>query len=131
MEPAIDEAGVGISPDRVVISSGRNGLPPLYAPCQVIDLLPHRRAPAAALVLDPAARASRLPRLVLLVQPAMDKGPDQGAGRDTASVASAAQARVDAFFEAHRQRLSQGSHLRPQPYTSRPPPATDRSAMVL
>jgi hypothetical protein len=71
----------------------------------------------------------RLPRLVLLVEPAVDEGPDQGAGRDTASEALAAQARVDAFFEAHRHRLSQGSHHRPQPYTSRPPPATDRSGL--
>ncbi len=69
----------------------------------------------------------RLPRLVLLVEPSVDKGPDQGACRDTASEALAAQLRVDAFFEAHRHRLSQGSHLRPQPYTSRPPTATDRS----
>src|SRR5215208_5091311 len=69
----------------------------------------------------------RLPRLVLLVEPAVDKGPDQGAGRDTASEALAAQARVDAFIEAHRNRLSQGSHLHPQPYTSRPPTATDHS----
>ena len=69
----------------------------------------------------------RLPRLVLLVEPAVHEGPDQGAGRDTASEALAAQPRVDAFFEAHRHRLSQGSHLRPQLYTSRPPPATDRS----
>ena len=61
----------------------------------------------------------------------MDEGPDQGAGRNTASEALAPQARVDSFIEAHRQRLSQGSHLRPQPYTSRPPPATDRSAVVL
>ena len=58
----------------------------------------------------------------------MDEGPDQGTGRNTASEALAAQARVDALFEAHRHRLSQGSHLRPQPYTSRPPSATDRSA---
>lgn len=35
MEPAIEEAGVGISPDQV-ISSGDNGLPPLCAPRQVI-----------------------------------------------------------------------------------------------
>ena len=69
----------------------------------------------------------RLPRLVLLVEPAVHEGPDQGACRDTASEALAAQPRVDAFFEAHRHRLSQGSHLHPQPYTSRPPPATDRS----
>src|ERR671917_1007739 len=69
----------------------------------------------------------RLPRLVLLVEPAVDEGPDQGAGRDTASEALAAQACVDAFFEAHRNRLSQGSHLHPQPYTSRPPTATDHS----
>ena len=69
----------------------------------------------------------RLPRLVLLVEPSVYKGPDQGACRDTASEALAAQPRVDAFFEAHRHRLSQGSHLRPQPYTNRPPPATDRS----
>src|SRR5215213_9836992 len=67
----------------------------------------------------------RLPRLVLLLEPAVDEGPHQGTGRNTASEALAAQARVDAFFEAHRHRLSQGSHLRPQPYTSRPPPATD------
>ena len=65
----------------------------------------------------------RLPRVALLVEPAVDEGPDQGAGRNTASEALAAQPRVDAFFEAHRHRLSQGSHLRPQPYTSRPPPA--------
>src|SRR5918994_3936332 len=32
MEPAIEEANVGISPDRVVISSGGNRLPPLCAP---------------------------------------------------------------------------------------------------
>ena len=57
----------------------------------------------------------------------MDEGPDQGAGRDTASEALVAQARVDAFFEAHRHRLSQGSHLCRQPYMSRLPPATDRS----
>jgi hypothetical protein len=66
----------------------------------------------------------------------VDEGPDQGAGRDTASEALvaqaraealAAQARVDAFFEAHRHRLSQGSHLCRQPYMSRLPPATDRS----
>jgi hypothetical protein len=69
----------------------------------------------------------RLPRLVLLFEPAVDEGPDQGTGRNTASEALAAQARMDAFFEAHRHRLSQGSHLRPQPYTSRPPSATDRS----
>jgi len=74
---------------------------------------------------------SRFPRLVLLVEPAVDEGPDQGAGRDTASEALAAEARVDPFFEAHRDRLSQGSHLRPQPYTSRPPPATDCSTVVL
>jgi hypothetical protein len=36
MEPAIEEAGVGISPDQVVISSGGNRLPPLCAPRQVI-----------------------------------------------------------------------------------------------
>lgn len=69
-------------------------------------------------------------RLSRLVEPAVDEGPDQGAGRDTASEALAAQARVNTFFEAHRQRLSQGSHLRPQPYTSYPPPATDRSGAV-
>ncbi len=69
----------------------------------------------------------RLPSLVLLVKPAVDEGPDQGAGRDTASQALAAQPRVDAFFEAHRHRLSQRSHLRPQPYTSRPPPANGHS----
>jgi hypothetical protein len=69
----------------------------------------------------------RLPRLVLLVKPAVDEGPDQGAGGDTAPEALAAQPRVDAFFEAHRDRLSQGSHLRPQPYTRQPPPATERS----
>ena len=73
---------------------------------------------------------SRLPRLVLLVEPAVDEAPNQGAGRDTAAEALAAQARVDAFFEAHRHRLSQGSHLRPQPYTRRSPPATDRSEVV-
>ena len=72
---------------------------------------------------------SRLPRLVLFVEPAVDEGPNQGAGRDTASEALAAQACVDAFFEAHRDRFSQGSHLRPQPYTSRPPPAADRSVV--
>src|SRR5215208_2685201 len=33
----------------------------------------------------------------------------------------------DAFFEAHRNRLSQGSHLHLQRYTSRPPTATDHS----
>jgi hypothetical protein len=55
------------------------------------------------------------------------RSPDQGAGRDTASEALAAQACVDAFFEAHRNRLSQGSHLHLQPYTSRPPTATDHS----
>ena len=71
--------------------------------------------------------SGRHPRLVLLLEPAVDEGPDQGAGRDTASEALAAQARVDAFFEAHRHRPSQGSHLCRQPYTSRPPPATDRS----
>jgi len=74
-----------------------------------------------------ARPGGRLPRLVLLVEPAVHEGPDQGACRDTASEALTPQARVDSFFEAHRQRLSQGSHLRPQPYTSRPPPATDRS----
>jgi hypothetical protein len=74
-----------------------------------------------------ARPGGRLPRLVLLVEPSVYKGPDQGACRDTASEALAAQPRVDAFFEAHRHRLSQGSHLRPQPYTSRPLPATDRS----
>jgi hypothetical protein len=55
------------------------------------------------------------------------RSPDQGAGRDTASEALAAQACVDAFLEAHRNRLSQGSHLHLQPYTSRPPTATDHS----
>ena len=69
----------------------------------------------------------RLPRVALLVELAVDEIPDQGAGRDTASEALAAQPRVDAFFEAHRHRLSQGSHLRPQPYTSRPPPANGHS----
>jgi hypothetical protein len=69
----------------------------------------------------------RLPRLVLLVEPAVNEGPDQGAGGDTASKALAAQSRVDALFEAHRYRLSQASHLRLKPYTSRPLPATDRS----
>ncbi len=69
----------------------------------------------------------RVPRLVLLVEPAVDECPDQGAGRDTAAEALTAQLCVDAFFEAHRHRLSQGSHLGPQPYTSRPPPATDSS----
>ena len=48
----------------------------------------------------------RLPRLVLLVEPAVDEGPDQGAGWDTVPEALAAQPRVDAFFEAHRHRLS-------------------------
>ncbi len=74
-----------------------------------------------------ARPGGRLPSLVLLVKPAVDEGPDQGAGRDTASQALAAQPRVDAFFEAHRHRLSQRSHLRPQPYTSRPPPANGHS----
>ena len=69
----------------------------------------------------------RLPRVALLVEPAVNESPDQGAGRDTASEASAAQLRVDAFLEAHRHRLSQGSHLRPQAYTSRPPPANGHS----
>ena len=69
----------------------------------------------------------RFLRLVLLVEPSVDEGPDQGAYRDTATQALAAQPRVDAFFEAHRHRLSQGSHLRPQPYTSRPPPANGHS----
>jgi hypothetical protein len=36
MEPAIEEAGVDISPERVVISLGGHGLPPLCAPRQVI-----------------------------------------------------------------------------------------------
>src|SRR5829696_3833832 len=89
-------------------------------------LLPRRRAPAAAPVWT-CRPGGRFPRLVLLVEPAVDEGPDQGAGRDTASETLAAQARVDAFFEAHRHRLSQGSHLRSQPYTSRPLSATDRS----
>ncbi len=44
----------------------------------------------------------RLPRLFLLVEPAVDEGPDQGAARYTASEALAPQARVDSFFEAHR-----------------------------
>jgi hypothetical protein len=69
----------------------------------------------------------RLPHVALLVEPAVHEGPDQGAGRDTAPEALAAQLRVDAFFEAHRHRLSQGSHLHPQPYTSRPPPANGHS----
>jgi hypothetical protein len=43
-----------------------------------------------------------LPRLVLLVEPAVDEGPDQSAGRNTASEALAPQARVNSFFEAHR-----------------------------
>jgi hypothetical protein len=66
----------------------------------------------------------RLPRLVLLVEPAVHEGPDQGAGRDTASEALAAQPSVDAFFEAHRHRLSQESHLRPHPTRAdlHPPP---------
>jgi hypothetical protein len=68
-----------------------------------------------------------LPRLVLLVEPVVNEGPNQGAGRNTASEALAAQARVDALFEAHRYRFSQGSHLRLLPYTSRPLHATDRS----
>jgi hypothetical protein len=57
----------------------------------------------------------RLPRLVLLLEPAVNEGPYQGTGWNTASEALAAQARVDAFFEANRHRLSQGSHLRPNP----------------
>jgi hypothetical protein len=36
MELAIEEAGAGISPDRVVISSGRNGLSPLSTWCQAV-----------------------------------------------------------------------------------------------
>jgi hypothetical protein len=86
--------------------------------------------PRLPLPFWPRRPGGRLPRLVLLVEPAVDEGPDQGAGRNTASEALAPQARVDSFFEAHRQRLSQGSHLRPQPYTSRPPPATDRSGQT-
>jgi hypothetical protein len=86
--------------------------------------------PRLPLPFWPRRPGGRLPRLVLLVEPAVDEGPDQGAGRNAASEALAPQARVDSFFEAHRQRLSQGSHLRPQPYTSRPPPATDRSSLT-
>jgi hypothetical protein len=30
IEPAMEEAGADVSPERVVISSGHNGLPPLF-----------------------------------------------------------------------------------------------------
>jgi hypothetical protein len=75
----------------------------------------------------------RLPRLVLLLEPAVDEGPYQGTGRNTASEALAAQARVDAFFEANRHRLSQGSHLRPNPTRADlypPPTARDRRSLA-
>jgi hypothetical protein len=36
IEPAIEEADAGVSPDRVVISSGGNWPPPLCAPRQAI-----------------------------------------------------------------------------------------------
>jgi hypothetical protein len=83
--------------------------------------------PRLPLLLRDRRPCGRVPRLVLLVKPAVDECPDQGAGRDAASEALAAQPRVDAFFETHRNRLPQGSHLRPQAYTSQPPPATERS----
>jgi hypothetical protein len=85
-----------------------------------------KRSPISDEARLPLGFRARRPegRLVLLVEPAVDEGPDKGAGRDTAPEALAAQPRVDAFIEAHRHRLSQGSHLRPQPYTSQPPPAT-------
>src|SRR5215204_6807115 len=91
-----------------------------------------RRAPAAAPVLGLAARWPS-PRLVLLLEPAVDEGPYQGTGRNTASEALAAQARVDAFFEANRHRLSQGSHLRPNPTRADlypPPTARDRRSLA-
>jgi hypothetical protein len=64
--------------------------------------------PRLPLLLRDRRACGCVPRLVLLVEPAVDECPDQGAGRDTASEALAAQPRVDAFFEAHRNRLRKG-----------------------
>jgi hypothetical protein len=46
IEPAIEEVGAGVSPEREVISSGRNGSP-LYARRQAIGWQAQRESSAA------------------------------------------------------------------------------------
>ena len=57
----------------------------------------------------------RLPSLVpLLLEPAVDEGAHQGARRDAAPQAVAAQAQIGLLLEPHGHRLvAQGSHRRP------------------
>ncbi len=102
IESAIEDAGVGLSPDMVLVSLGCNGLPPLCvapgrrrAEASKTSFLPEE--PRLPLVFW-ARAPCHLSHLVLLVKPTVDEGPDQGAARDTASEALPAQACVDALF---------------------------------
>lgn len=61
-----------------------------------ISFLPEE--PRLPLVFWAWRPCGRLPRLVVLVEPAVDEGTDQGASRDTASEALPTQACVDALF---------------------------------
>jgi hypothetical protein len=57
----------------------------------------------------------------LLLEPAVNEGAHQGAGRDAAPEAVAAQAQVGLLFEPHGHRLvAQWDHRRPTAYTSTP-----------
>lgn len=71
-----------------------------------------------------------LPFLVpLLLEPAVNEGAHQGAGRDAAPEAVAAQAQVGLLFEPHGHRLvAQWAHRRPPAYTSSPVLAPPRQA---
>jgi hypothetical protein len=57
----------------------------------------------------------------LLLEPAVNEGAHQGAGRDAAPEAVAAQAQVGLLFEPHGHRLvAQRAHRHPPAYTSSP-----------
>jgi hypothetical protein len=65
----------------------------------------------------------------LLLEPAVNEGEHQDAGRDAAPVAVAAQAQVGLLLEPHGHRLvAQWAHRRPLAYTSPPLLAPPRQA---
>jgi hypothetical protein len=65
----------------------------------------------------------------LLLEPAVNERAHQGAGRDAAPEAVAAQAQVGLLFEPHGHRLvAQWAHRRPPAYTSPPLLAPPRQA---
>jgi hypothetical protein len=65
----------------------------------------------------------------LLLEPAVNEGAHQGAGRDAAPEAVAAQAQIGLLFEPHGHRLvAQWAHRHPPAYTSPPLLAPPRQA---